>query len=155
MKDLYKLVNISKQAIYQQKQVATTNLLLADALVEQIIKIRIKHPVMGLKKLYSLLKPEIGRDKFLEIAVANGLKSVKCRSFKRTTYAARGYKYTNLLENKWVTDVNQVWVSDITYFKWAALRYWINFTILALSWMLIRDILLVIILQKLCRQIMP
>jgi hypothetical protein len=55
MKDLYKLVNISKQAIYQSKQVATTNLLLADALVEQIaecrpIKLRIKHPVMGLKK---------------------------------------------------------------------------------------------------------
>jgi putative transposase len=133
MKDLYKLVNISKQAIHQQKQVATTNLLLADALAEQIIKLRIKHPVMGLKKLYSLLKPEIGRDKFLEIAVANGLKSVKCRSFKRTTYAARGYKYTNLLENKWVTGVNQVWVSDITYFQVLDKFYYISFIMDAYS----------------------
>ncbi len=132
MKDLYKLVTISKQAIYQYKQAAETNLLLADLLVEQIIKLRIKHPVMGLKKLYSLLKPEIGhrlpsRDKFIEIAITNGLQSVKCRSFKRTTYAARGYNYTNLLENKWVTDVNQVWVSDITYFQVLDKFYYISF----------------------------
>ncbi|MFY7788098.1 MAG: DDE-type integrase/transposase/recombinase [Thermoflexibacteraceae bacterium] len=49
------------------------------------------------------------------------------------TYAARDYQYTNLLENKWVTDVNQVWVSDITYFQVIDKFYYISFVIDAYS----------------------
>lgn len=101
MNHLYEFIKVSKQAVFQQKaQVAKTEVL-ANQIVEQIIKLRMKHPVMGLKKLYNLLKPsDIGRDKFIEIAINNGLQAVKPRSFKRTTYPAKGFKYANLLENK-------------------------------------------------------
>jgi len=42
---------------------------------------------MGLKKLYHLIKPNLGRDKFIELAKANDLLATIPKSFKRTTFA--------------------------------------------------------------------
>lgn len=128
MKNLYALMNISKQAIHQRNQQENKNQLFEIQLVEKIIKLRIKHPVMGLKKLYLLIKPEnIGRDKFLKIASKHGLRAKIPRSFKRTTFALKSARYTNLLAEKQFTDINQVWVTDITYFQVFDTFYYLTF----------------------------
>lgn len=128
MTDLYALMNTSKQAIHQGKQRENKIQLLEIQLVETIIKLRINHPVMGLKKLYLLIKPEnIGRDKFLKIASKHGLRAKIPRSFKRTTFALKSARYTNLLAEKQFTDVNQVWVTDITYFQVIDKFYYLTF----------------------------
>ena len=62
---------------------------------------------MGLKKLYHLIAPCIGRDKFMELAKANGLLAKVPKSFKRTTFAIKSSRYSNLLVDKRLTDVNQ------------------------------------------------
>jgi transposase InsO family protein len=121
-------MNISKQAIHQGKQHESKKQLLEIQLVEQIIKLRIKHPVMGLKKLYLLIKPEnIGRDTFLKIASKHGLRAKIPRSFKRTTFALKSARYTNLLAEKQFTDINQTWVTDITYFQVIDKFYYLTF----------------------------
>lgn len=81
---------------------------------------------MGLKKLYHLIKPNLGRDKFIELAKANGLLAKVPKSFKRTTFAVKSSKYVNLLVKKQLIDVNQVWVTDITYFRILDRFYYIS-----------------------------
>jgi putative transposase len=81
---------------------------------------------MGLKKLYHLIKPNLGRDKFIELAKANDLLATIPKSFKRTTFAVKSSKYANLLVKKQVIDVNQVWVTDITYFRILDRFYYIS-----------------------------
>lgn len=68
----------------------------------------------------------MGRDKFMELAKANGLLAKIPKSFKRTTFAVKSSKYSNLLVNKKITDVNQVWVTDITYFRILDRFYYIS-----------------------------
>ncbi|MCU0391315.1 MAG: IS3 family transposase [Thermoflexibacter sp.] len=128
MTDLYALMNISKQAIQQAQQKQNSKQLIDFQIVEKIIKLRIQHPVMGLKKLYLLIKPQgIGRDKFLKIASKHGLRAKIPRSFKRTTFALKSARYTNLLAKKQFTDVNQVWCGDITYFQIFNKFYYLTF----------------------------
>ena len=128
MKQLYEIVNITKQAhlsfinhqeFYQQKILIILN---------AIAELRNLHPQMGAKKMYHILKPEgIGRDKFITIAVANGYGVQKQRNFQRTTYSSYIYKYKNLINGAVIFDINNIWVSDITYFKVEEIYYYLTF----------------------------
>ena len=128
MKQLYEIVNITKQAhlsfinhqeLYQQKILIILN---------AIAELRNLHPQMGAKKMYHILKPEdIGRDKFMAIAVANGYGVQKQRNFQRTTYSSHIYKYKNLINGTVIFDINNIWVSDITYFKVEEIYYYLTF----------------------------
>ena len=80
---------------------------------------------MGGRKLYELLHPfllehqiKMGRDALFDLLSANGLL---VRKKKRKIYTTQSYhwfkKYKNLIKNYTPTQVNQLWVSDITYWK--------------------------------------
>ena len=89
-------------------------LLLSAVLVEE----RQRHPSMSLKKLYHRLKPDfIGRDAFVDFGMENGFEPVF--SFKKPQITRSGdlRAYHNLLHDLKIFDINQVWASDITYFK--------------------------------------
>jgi putative transposase len=89
-------------------------LLLSAVLVEE----RQRHPSMSLKKLYHRLKPDfIGRDAFVDFGMENGFEPIF--SFKKPQITRSGdlRAYPNLLHDLKICDINQVWASDITYFK--------------------------------------
>lgn len=92
-----------------------------------IAQVRDMHPGMGLRTIYEKTQPAgIGRDYFIELGIRLGLCMDPPTNRKRTTYVHRGTGYTNLLAGIDFTDVNQVWSTDITYYKIGDLFYYIS-----------------------------
>lgn len=93
-----------------------------------IFEIRAEHPNMGLRSIHEMAKPEgIGRDVFIQIGVNAGLVIEPVKTAPRTTFAHPSARFHNLLKGVMFTDVNQVWSSDITYFKIGDKWYYIVF----------------------------
>lgn len=73
---------------------------------------------MGLRSIYEMTMPEgIGRDAFIRIGVMAGLVVNPTPNIPKTTIAHPSARYKNLLVNEEFTDVNQIWTSDITYYR--------------------------------------
>jgi transposase InsO family protein len=87
--------------------------------------IRRRHPRIGGKKLYRLLKPDInragikmGRDKFFELLAKNALQVKRKRKYVYTTDSWHHFRvYKNLLKHQQPKKAHQGWVSDITYIR--------------------------------------
>jgi transposase InsO family protein len=83
---------------------------------------------MGLREIYRISQPDgIGRDAFMLLGILNGYQ-LQCRpNPTRTTFSTKSHRYSNLLQGKRFTDVNQIWSSDITYFQAHGVTYYIVF----------------------------
>ncbi|MGH2564672.1 MAG: IS3 family transposase, partial [Ginsengibacter sp.] len=116
---------ITRQAYYQHSWEAE-NLQTADLLIlKEVMAIRKQHRVMGTRKLYDMLQPfmiehgiKMGRDALFDLLAANRLL-VKKRKRKIQTTCSNHWlrKYPNLIRNFIPKAINQLWVSDITYWK--------------------------------------
>jgi putative transposase len=122
---LCRLLGITRQAYYQHfwQQEATG---IEDALVlQEVISIRQDHRVMGGRKLYEKLHPfllshgiKMGRDALFDLLAANGLLVKKRRRRQVTTWSKHRFnRWPNIIRNLDVVRPNQLWVSDITYWK--------------------------------------
>lgn len=86
---------------------------------------RRKHPRMGVKKLYGLIKPDLqqiegatGRDKFFDILGSNNLLIKRRKKYVTTTNSWHHFhKYNNKLNNTLLTGSGQAFASDITYLR--------------------------------------
>jgi hypothetical protein len=121
MNALYQIADTSKQAhlacMKRQRQREDQFLLLEVVLREE----RQKHPAMSLKKLYVRIAPDfVGRDLFIEYGMENGYEAISLHKSCRTTRPSKENTYPNLCAGLVLTDINQLWVSDITYFRQAA-----------------------------------
>lgn len=128
LKNIYEVSGLSKQSHtqYMNRREAEENLV--DLVINSILEVRSMHTMMGLKKIYYLLLPDwIGRDRFIEIGVENGLGIKQPRSYSRTTFSNKGSWFYNLLAGFPINDINQVWVSDITYFRVNNVFYYLTF----------------------------
>lgn len=111
-------MGVSKQALHQQQNRQTQTQSEAFALLEALIDLRLRNPGLGLKKCYLKLKPPgWGRDRFLALAKQHGLTVKVKLAGHRTTFAAPQARYPNLLGQRELDGINQVWVSDITYLR--------------------------------------
>lgn len=80
---------------------------------------------MGTRKLYELLEPfmlehaiKMGRDGLFDLLAANKLLIRKRKRSVQTTYSRHWLrKYPNLIKDFIPKTINQLWVSDITYWK--------------------------------------
>lgn len=117
MKDVYTLAGISRQAYHQQQQ---RDMLFQERLSVLLIEVdllREDHPGCGVEKMYDTLLPDwLGRDRFVDIIMGMGYRIRHLPNYIRTTYSSC-YKYQNLIEGLLLWDKNQLWQSDITYFK--------------------------------------
>lgn len=69
----------------------------------------------------------MGRDSFEKFCAENGLKVRKNKNFRVTTNSKGVTRFENLIENIEVTAVNQVFVSDITYYEMNNRFYYLTF----------------------------
>lgn len=86
---------------------------------------RVELPREGVRKLHETLSEpfekqeiKIGRDCLLDILRRHNMLVYKKRSFVKTTDSNHPFhKYKNLIKDLYITGINQVWVSDITYIR--------------------------------------
>jgi len=118
MKRLYGLVDVKKQAHWtwgqRQKRLLDKCLLLDVVLVDW----RGRHPAMSLKKLYHKIQPDfMGINAFINYGMTNGFEAISYKKVHKTSILCESPDYPNLLIDAKMSDINQVWVSDTTYFK--------------------------------------
>ena len=120
-----RLLGITRQAYYQHfwQQEATG---IEESLVlAEVLAMRENHRAMGGRKLYEKLQAfflqhqiKMGRDALFNLLAENGLLVKKRRRRFITTNSNHWLKkWPNLIRGLKPTGINQLWVSDITYFK--------------------------------------
>lgn len=126
MSDLFKLCDISRQAHHQRLIREKHWALLEYLVVGLIMQIREIHPGMGLRVIYDILKPdELGRDAFISIGLSYGFRLITYKNQIRTTFSSPFSRYKNLLVDKQLNNIDQLWTSDITYYNIADKFYYI------------------------------
>lgn len=96
-----------------------------ELVLEQVLNIRSNHPRMGGRKLYELLEPfmlehqiKLGRDAVFDLLAANHLLVRRRKRRVQTTNSSHWLRrYPNLVRELIPSRSNQLWVSDITYWK--------------------------------------
>jgi len=85
--------------------------------MEVVIEMRKDYPHASARKLYHMLGLEkvVGINRYERFISAQGLGVSRPRSFIRTTHSG-SYFYPNLVHGIQLQGINQLWVSDITYF---------------------------------------
>lgn len=126
---------ITRQAYYQNNWEGVSTTIEEELLIQQVKNIRKNHRKMGTRKLYELLQPfmlehniKMGRDALFNMLSANYLL---VRKRKRRIQTTNSYhwlrKYPNLIREFVPTAINQLWVSDITYWKLKEDHVYISF----------------------------
>lgn len=94
-----------------------------------IMQIRADHPRLSSREIYYMLSPRcLGRDRFEAFCHSQGLKVNVTKNRYRTTDSLGVIRFPNLLlEINELTAVNQVWVSDITYFQISKEVFYLTF----------------------------
>ena len=120
MNEVYRAMDISKQAFHQHLERYLDMLEEQEQLVPVIAEVRRDHPQMSARIMYQMIKPTLmGRDRFERFCFSRGVKIERKRAYHRTTDSRGVSRFDNLLIDLKLTGVNQVWVSDITTTRWA------------------------------------
>lgn len=116
---------ITRQAYYQDSWNEMDRGIEEEIILKEVFRIRTDHQRIGTRKLYEMLAPllmlhqvKIGRDKLFDLLANHHLLIRRRRRNIRTTFSNHWLrKYPNLTRNFIATAPNQLWVSDITYWK--------------------------------------
>lgn len=120
-----RLLGITRQAYYQHFWYREQLSFEDDLIVSEVVKIRKNHRHMGGRKLYELLQPfvlehsiKMGRDRLFDILSAHNLLVRRKKKQTITTNSFHRFKkYANLIRDFVPDKPNQLWVSDITYWR--------------------------------------
>jgi putative transposase len=97
-------------------------------LIPLINEIRKDHPRMSARDMYIKLQPAtMGRDQFERFCLESGYRVKKLKNYRVTTNSLGVTRFPNLVKEKKVTGVNQVFVSDITYYEIGDEVYYLTF----------------------------
>ncbi len=125
---MFRALSISKQSFHQK---LNRHLLLLEEMEQLLVlvkQIRKDHPRMSSRQMHRLLKPaHLGRDRFEGFCFENGFKVSVKRSYHRTTNSLGVTRFENLTQQTELTDINQIWVSDITYYRIGERFYYLTF----------------------------
>lgn len=120
-----RLLGVTRQAYYQHFWQEEFIGIEQNLVLQQVQKIRERHRHMGGRKLHELLQPfllehqiKMGRDALFDLLQSNHLL---VRRRKRRIYTTQSFhwlrKYPNRIKDFSPFTSNQLWVSDITYWK--------------------------------------
>jgi transposase InsO family protein len=116
---------ITRQAYYQHGWKGSKLSIEEDILLKEVLEIRKDHKRMGTRKIYEKLHPfilehqiKMGRDALFDLLSSNHLLVRKRKRRIQTTQSSHWLrKYPNLVSGFVPTGPNQLWVSDITFWK--------------------------------------
>ncbi len=126
---------ITRQAYYQNNWKGISTSIEEALIIKEVKKIRKNHPRMGTRKLKEKLRSfigehhiKMGRDSLFSLLGANKLL---IRKHKRKVKTTQSYhwlrKYPNLIRDFIPIEINQLWVSDITYWKMNEIHVYMSF----------------------------
>ena len=134
MNTLYRATGTSKQAFHQYLDRKKQSYVDGLQILLIVHELREVHPTMGCRDMYHLLEPEkIGRDAFERLCKSHGLGSQRPVNYQKTTDSSGVIRFDNLVLAIVLTRIDQVWVSDITYFRVSGRFYYITFIMDAYS----------------------
>lgn len=97
-------------------------------LLHLVYELREEHPTMGARDMYFMLMPDMmGRDAFEGFCRDHGLVSERPCNAGRTTDSSGVKRFGNLTAGLVAVRPDQVWVSDITYFRVCGRFYYLTF----------------------------
>lgn len=129
MKGMYPIAGISKQGFHQWLDRYLKALDEQQQLYFLVEEIRRDHPKLSARQMYFMLQPKtMGRDHFEKFCYENGFKVEQKRKFYKTTDSRGVKRFDNLLlKLDELTGINQLWVSDITYYRITERFYYLTF----------------------------
>lgn len=128
MNQIYRWLDTTKQNIHQRLNRELKRAGEEEQLKVVLLQVRGDHPGMGCKALYRKVNPQtMGRDRFFDFYRNYGFTIAPKKSFKRTTDSSGVIRFPNLVTGRELTGVNQVWVSDITYYEMNNKFYYLTF----------------------------
>ena len=130
-----RLLGLTRQAYYQDQWRYEDTSIEAELIIQEVQAIRRLHPAIGCRKLMVMLQPflldhqiKIGRDALFDLLAAHKLLVRRRKRNITTTWSKHWMrKYPNLIRDVVPSRVNEVWVSDITYFKIEQSHVYISF----------------------------
>lgn len=130
-----RLLGMTRQAYYQNQWRTEDTSIEADLVLQQVRSIRRLHPAIGCRKLLVLLQPfllehqiKMGRDALFDLLAENKLLVRRRKRNITTTWSKHWMrKYPNLIRDVIPSRINELWVSDITYFKVNESHVYISF----------------------------
>lgn len=118
MKDVLEVAGTSKQGFHQmlkRRHITQEN---REQLLPIIHRLRKDHPRMSARDMYLLLRPaNMGRDQFERFCLSHGFRVKRLKNYRVTTNSYGVTRFPNLIRDTKLTGINQVFVSDITYFE--------------------------------------
>jgi len=131
MKQLYEMLNITRQAHFTARVRAAGKQLASKQAVAGSAAIRQDHPMMGCRKMYRMLGADLpmGRDQFEQLLLANGFRVRFPRNYVKTTRSVKERYFDNLIQGMEVTGINQLWQSDIAYIRVGDRHYYLVFIV--------------------------
>ena len=125
---------LSKQAYYQHRDRLSKRAKQEELVLRQVHRLRTAHPKMGGRKLYQELSGffvdhgiKMGRDALFDLMAAHNLLIKRRRRRFNTTQSYHHYKkYDNLIKGFEAQAPNQLWVSDLTYWRVGERFYYIS-----------------------------
>lgn len=116
---------LSRQAYYQNIRSEIRIRIEGELVIREVLGIRKKHPRIGTRKIYHMVQGflsdhriKMGRDALFDLLSAHGLLVRRRKRGSRTTQSSHWLrKYPNLVRDFVPGAPNELWVSDITYWK--------------------------------------
>ncbi|RFS20080.1 IS3 family transposase [Chitinophaga silvatica] len=116
---------ITRQAYYQDSYRQIEVGIEESLVLKEINAIRTLHPKLGVRKIYGKIDPflkshqiKMGRDALFDLLARNNLLIRRRKRKAMTTMSKHWFrKYPNLITGIVPSRPNQIWVSDITYWK--------------------------------------
>jgi hypothetical protein len=128
MNQLFRAIDISKQAFHQHLNRGMLLMEEQQQLLPLIEQIRRDHPQMSSRQMYRMIQPlHMGRDRFEDFCFMEGYKIEKKKAYHRTTDSRGVTRFDNLISSIELRHINQVWVSDITFYELNGVFYYITF----------------------------
>lgn len=130
LNEMYRSLGITKQGFHKQLKRHRYYHEEVLNLIEIIRQIRADHPTMCCRAMYYKINPMfIGRDRFEALCREQGFTVQAEKNYRKTTDSSGVVRFDNLLKDKELTDINQAWSSDITYFEIDNAFYYITFVL--------------------------
>jgi putative transposase len=128
MNQIYRALGTSKQNVHQRLIRNLGRLEEGEQLTQIVQEVRADNPSMGVRHLYKRLRPKtMGRDRFFNWYRENGFTIKPTKNWRRTTDSSGVIRFENRIQGMKLTHVNQVWVSDITYYQIGNRFYYLTF----------------------------